>query len=242
MVIDGHFHFHYPTKTQDSEILSQLPRIEKIRKKNSLDKILSVIPLENSGILNYLKNYSYFYPGVYIFIEDYKKELIEEIKKFNFVKIQHWLSMPYLLPENLENLFLDSISIGKKKFQIHTESINENNLGLIERFIKDYDVKIYLVHGVYALYSYSSKITPNELRKLEGNLFLGVSPFWSMVEIPNCSLIKAVGDGLENMIVFESDFILDYKDSFYDSTLESVRNSVGENVKILNENIQRFLE
>ena len=243
MRIDGHFHLHYLNKTQNKKIVKQLYRIEKIKEKNSLEKILVVVPVENSGIIDTIKNYGYLCPGLYIFIEDYNQELIKEIKRFNFVKIQHWLGISYLPTQKLENLFLDSISIGKKKFQIHTTFINEKNLELIEKYIKDYDAKIYLVHGIYALYSSTSNITLDKLKKLEGNLFLGTSSFWgSIVEIPNYKLTKAVKDSLENMIVFESDFILDYEDKFYDHAVESIRKSVGENEKIFHENIKQFLE
>jgi len=241
MIIDGHFHLHYFQLTSNSEILRQLRKIKKLKERYSLDTILSIIPVENYRIIDKLKDYDFLYPGVYILIEDYDESLIEKAKKFSFIKINNWLSEPFLLVENLEKLFQDSISIGKKKFQIHTTDINEKKLNLIERYIKEDDAKFYIPHGVYTLYT--SKISTSRLKKLEGNLFLGTSPSWGAIaEIPNYALIKAMENGLENMITFESDFTLNYGIEEYKYTIESVRRSIGENEKIFHENVKLFLE
>jgi hypothetical protein len=241
MIIDGHFHLHYFQRTSNSKILRQLRKIEKLKEEYSLATILSIIPVENYRIIDKLEDYDFLYPGVYILIEDYNKRLIEKVKKFNFIKINNWLSEPFLLVENLEKLFQDSISIGKKKFQIHTSDMNEKKLNLIERYIKEYDTKFYIPHGVYAIYK--SEIPTSRLEKLEGNLFLGTSPSWGAIaEIPNYALIKAIEKGLENMITFESDFILNYGIEEYKYTIESVKRSIRENEKIFHENVKLFLE
>jgi hypothetical protein len=90
-------------------------------------------------------------------------------------------------------------------------------------------------------------VTIDRLKRLEGNLFLGTSPFYGIVaEILDDALIKAVNNGLENMIVFESDFTLDDLErrgiEEYECTLRSVIESIGENEKVLYENIRPFLE
>ncbi len=247
MIIDGHFHLHYTIPTKNESIIKAMKkRVKKIKENHSLERILGVIPTENSKIVDIIrKEHSYISPGIYILVENYNSNLLEKIKKFDFIKINNWLGSPFLLPEKLEELFLDSISNKIKKFQIHTSKLDEERLGLIKKYIQEYDAFFYLTHGVYASYHYSSKTNLNELKRLEGNLLLGTSPFWGTIaEIPNESLIKAIKDGLENLIVFESDFVLNYNEEFYRYTIESVRESVKNDKtleKILYENIKIFL-
>jgi hypothetical protein len=138
MIIDGHFHFHYrlPQK-YSNKIIRQLPTIENLREIYLLDTILSIVPSRNSEIVEKLRDYTYLYPGIYIFIEEYEETSLEKIRNFNFIKIHHWLGMPYLLKDKLKKLFQDAISIGKRKFQIHTTRIDEGDLELMESYIKN---------------------------------------------------------------------------------------------------------
>ncbi len=243
---DGHFHLHYPSSRPSDVILRGLRKVDELKEKYNLDGIVGILTRENIPLLKEIQEkYNYIYPGLYVLVEDFNDEVLKEVKGFKFLKLQNWLSAPLLLPEKLEEIFNKAISEGIRKFQIHTSMLNQNQLDLLKRYILEEDAIFYLVHGLYAIYDPFSKVNKGELRRLEGNLFLGTSPFSGIIaEIPNERLNYALSDGLENLVVFESDFTLKHLDinpASYGSTIESVVKSIGWNDKILHENLEKFL-
>jgi len=220
--------------------------VKKLKEEYNLEKIVGVLLPKNIGSLMKIKEeHRYIYPGLYVFVEDFDEELLRKARGFEFIKVQNWLGIT-LSHERIGELLDKSISIGIKKFQIHTEKISKNELSMLEKYVKESDAIFYLTHGIYAIYSYFSNLDRRKLRKLEGNLLLGTSPHFGIVaEIPNYKLSRAISDGLENMIVFESDFTLQHLDALrnsYKSTIQSVTESIGENEKVLYENLKVFLK
>lgn len=262
MINDGHFHLHYGYPVPDEKVLGQLQRVKKIREQNGLDKIAGIVTFENVGIIKEIReNHSYIYPGIYVMLERYKnkevlpkefsvpsyryeteeKQLRDFKDNFNFVKINHWLGSSFSWSEMLKQVLDDSISLGIKKFQIHTESLYNEGLDMMKEYVREHDAIFYLAHGINSVYGYSSKVSMDKLKELEGNLLLGTSSHTPTIRIPNDNVRKALDDGLENLVAFESDFILHYDDGWYPATIQSVVESVGNSDKILYENLKTFL-
>lgn len=244
MINDGHFHLHYPAPdlvpgSSDLDLDRDVQRVRKLRKRYKIDKIVGIfIPCNINAVNEILNKNPYIYAGIYTTPLDNLKELKKKAN-FNFVKIGADDSSPY--SKSLE-LLEDGFANGFKKFQVHGSYFTRNFLNLIKSYIKDYDVKIYLAHGIDALYSCFSEVKPEEIKQFEGNLLLGTSPSIPAFEIPNDKIKKGLKDGLESFITFESDFGLHYPDWFYSASVESVIKSIGENEKILYENVKLFLE
>lgn len=247
---DGDFHIHYPNIASDERILSQLDRVRKIKEKNNIDKIAGIFTFNNVGIMNEIReNHSYVYPGVYVSLdryineEDREEELLKRFKNnYNFVKIHHWLGFPYLMPEVLKKVVDDSVSLGIKKFSIHTETLDNEKLDILDEHIRKHDAIFYLVHGLNAVYGYFRRPSIERLKGMEGNLLFGTSSHSGIILLPNNNVKKALDDNLENMIVFESDFALHYEDDRYPYNIQSVTGAVGNNEKILHDNLKLFLK
>jgi len=245
MINDGHFHMHYfapnlvPGISKDFSYPYDMERIRKIKDQYKIDNIVGIfIPPNLNIVKKVLDENPYIHPGIYISPEDRSVERLEKLKDpFEFIKIHN-----YWFFKTVEEIVSNSTSLGFKKFQIHTNEISDKMLDMIREYVRKHDSIFYLVHGVDAVYRYDSKVNVNELKKLEGNLLLGTSPPNSLIEIPNVNIKRAIDANLENIVVFESDFALPYPDESYYPIIQSVTGSVGNNEKILYENVKLFLD
>lgn len=244
MINDGHFHFHYPAPdlvpglSKDIDVSTDLRRVRRIRQLYNIDKIVGIFIPPNISIINKILEEDYIYPGIYLTPIDG----IEEIKrkaKISFVKIGADDCSPY---SKRISLLDKALANGFKKFQLHGSYFTQNFLDMVKHYIKECDALIYVAHGVNALYSCFSEVKPEEIKSLEGSLLLGTSPSTPVFEVPNLKIKRALDDGLENFITFESDFGLHYDDKFYSASVESVIGAIGENEKVLYENIKLFLK
>lgn len=253
---DGHVHLHYGLESPDEIIKDGLDRFQKIREVYHIRKIAGIFRPENVGVVRELKDES-IYPGVYI-INFGDLETLKDLREdFRFVKIHSRMVSPDspISEDYLKKVIDESISLGFRKFQIHTELIRKSFVDLIGGYVEKHDKLVfYLVHGVNSLYglSLSSEADSkpgynliNELRELKNNLLLGCFPSSYPLIYPNTSLQSAVRDGLEDLISFDSDFMLnlvEYNPDFYQSCIENFTGSVGYRHTIAEENSQIFFE
>ncbi|MCW1300938.1 MAG: hypothetical protein QXX71_00460 [Candidatus Nanoarchaeia archaeon] len=222
----------------DISLDEDLKRVGGIRKRYNIDKIVGIfIPPNLPLVKAILEKAPYIYPGIYLTPRENIGKL-KKISKFQFVKIGADDIHPYM---KKVNLIEDALSQNFKKIQIHGHYFTKEFLEILSRYIREYDALIYVAHGVDALYNYLTEINARQLRRLEGNLLLGTSPSNFLFYIPNEKVAKAMEDGLENMVVFESDFGLQCDDDFYQASILSVERAIGDNEKVFQENIRIFL-
>ena len=247
-IIDGHFHVHLNSrKAPINDIYDGLERHAEIVEEYNIEKALGVInPKHRTHVQQILVNNPYIYPGLLVYTDEYDKdpEMLENINGlFEFVKIHNWICGTLNLIDDYPVIFDKSIENGIKKFQLHTDVIPDGLLNVLEKYVKQHNAMIYLVHGANVIDEpHSAEDVVPRLKKLKGNVFLGTSSFHGSMSIPNDKIIAAVEVGLEDMVVFESDFVLDGRNDHYLAAIASISEGVGKSDKIFYKNIQPFLE
>lgn len=244
-IIDGHVHMHYRRVSSDERIKEGLNKFKKLREKYVVKKVAGIFQPENTNVVRELEDKT-IYPGIYV--KDLKD--IETLRNardyFEFVKIHHWFASPdsEFLRDYLKKVIDESRELGFKKFQMHTEQIGKSFADMLREYIRnDKDMVFYLVHGVDSI-EFGSEVV-KEIKEMENNVLLGTFPSSYPLIYPNRSLQCAVKSGMENMISFDSDFILDTLEDnldFYRSCIEYVTESIGYNRKIFEENSKIFFE
>ena len=244
-IVDGHVHLHYRRKASDEKIKEGLKKVRRLMEKYGVEKIAGIFAPENVNVVRELKDES-IYPGIYIRDLKDAENLRNAYDDFEFVKIHHWFASPdsEFLRDYVKKVIDESQKLGFKKFQIHTERIGKSFTDMLKEYIKkDKDIVFYLVHGVDSL-KFDSEAA-KEIKEMENNVLLGTFPSGYPLVYPSHSLQYAVKSGLENLISFDSDFVLntlDYNPDFYRSCIEYVTESVGYSKKIFEENSKIFLK
>lgn len=239
--IDGHVHFHYPTYLPNRDLVSDINRIINIGKENEIEEFLGIFRKEDLNKTEpFLKN-KIIHPGIYVRFEEDEKPLKEVVDKFDFAKLHPERSFFHII-EYLDRKIEECTEAGFEKVQIHTDEISHKFLNLIEKYVDERDMNIYLVHGAGALYGLG-KPTPNQdkiekLKRLKDNVFLGTST-------PGKSFMSGYLENpvkeFKNQLVYESDVIPDDKYFWYRTTIEEVKNSSSNDKNIFYNNIQNFL-
>jgi hypothetical protein len=247
MINDGHIHLHYGIEQPDEIILKQMPRIEEYRRRYNVDKMGAIIlPCNVTAIPEISRGRDFLRLGVYFRGADDVKRYKGPVEQLDFAKFN--IEYYTIYPQDLLRALEAATQSGFRRFQLHTERISTETLKIFERFIDEFDAKIYLAHGVYALYpNYPEKhytpAMPDDIKRLAGNLFLGTTPYCGGHEDPNEGLEKAIKDKLDDLVCFETDFAMWWpNDTTYGFIIEAARKVVGNHEKVMHDNFLRFIE
>lgn len=276
-IIDAHVHLHYEVPVislieiripEKHEVLEAYEEFKKICKTYNVEKILGVFasPFEEAN-KEMIKD-PFIYPGIYIDLTIGLEESVggEDLEKYEFALLDIDDPSTIFVTSPIDEKYESEVekvvdflkNNGIEKIQVHTDGIDENHWKIIKKLL-DKDIKLYLVSGVHSIYwkkkYFESKLNPQDLLSYENCLFLGTSPPGTLFRIPHEYLGEAVKDGLENLICFESNFILrrpkKYHSqnsevcTFYEGPIDSVNDAIkDDNIfeNIMGKNVREFMK
>lgn len=267
--IDGHVHLH-TTRPCVRDISDSIDEFRSYAKSKGFEKIVGVFNEDELKYVGSYLNDEYIFPGNFPFhpLMD-ETDLSETRHLYKFGKIHHPLKTDQSTINDCIKKFVDA---GCDKLQIHTghdPSINSELLDVISKYTEEEDVMFYLVHGIDTLYwgwnkesserDYLLYLLDNDFNtspanwdkviestsrilQYKDNLLLGISPFYVKSYSDPEKLNIAVDHGLEDIMVYESDYgiIDDFEEC--DRIIKTVEESKASNEKLFYENIQKFLD
>ncbi|PKM92375.1 MAG: hypothetical protein CVU81_00775 [Euryarchaeota archaeon HGW-Euryarchaeota-1] len=242
-ILDANFHFHYLSQQKESDVLNKYGDVKNLWETNNIKKVFVTIPPTYKKIAEMLGERKDVRVGAYLsFPNAFEKTDQTKLTNFDYLKIRPFYGSGDLSRYNTELKRI--IKNGNKKLiQIHVEYIPKTLMETIREFP---DINFQLVHGVHAFYEKLYNLPGKEqnidnLLELK-NLFLGTSNFSAHFEIPHRFLKKAVDDGLEERIFFESDYTLGYNKGWLQDSIISCKSAInGYNKKIFFENANKLL-
>jgi hypothetical protein len=231
-------------ETRNEQIIYDFNQLIPTLKKHGVSQLNAVFLPYNSGLSEKIKDLFNIKSGLYLLIGDEPKEKLKESgSDFDFIKLHGFLGDPLSSKEGFESIVDKCVNIGYNRFQLHTSGINDEKIMMLEKYVQS-GIKFYLVHGADAI-KYSrimgEKLDTNKLKELKGNIFLGTSSFSHCYFIPLDYVTDSINLGLEKMLCFETDHVIQSPISNYKNYFKAMKETMNFNEGIFENNVKEFL-
>jgi hypothetical protein len=248
-VTDSHFHFHNEglIRWGVKELLQKFTQLEPLFSEHEVTKLYAVFLPHYKSLPDTIKDeYKGVKSGLYLVIGDEPRQKLEESGcDFDFIKIRGLLiDDPLMAQQGFMEIIDKCVKLGYDKFQVCTTTLTQNQINLLKKYTET-GLKFYLVHGADSLRNsriLNKPINYEELKSEKGRLFLGTSYSIPLVFEPMENVTHAIKNGLENMLCFETNHLLNYDTRFYNAYFKSLNITIPFNPKIMRENSEAFIK